>query len=611
MGDNINYRKDIDLLKGIAILAVILYHANIIRSGYLGVDAFLVINGFLIVPKVVKEVGVGHFHYPQFLAKRIFRLMPLILVISVASLIVGYWGMLPDDYENLSESVIAASLFSNNILSAITTKNYWDAVNEYKPLMHTWYIGILFEFYLVLPIIAYLLKYIAKWFKKDFYRVFVVGYVLLSSVSLLLYFSSSVSDGDRFYLLPCRFFELALGGLVGVWMKKTDKLSFCSHHVMIEGVCFVFLVLIMFWGCVSFSQSPTEYNLVNGLMMSSQSFIPKPWLLIFTVILSLIFLISDNENNRLITCLESTKIFNLFGKMSYSLFIWHQPLLAFYRYFFTDEISVGVLVLIFILTFAISYLSYSGIEKKVRPSKVSYICMLISFILINGFSYKVYASAGVMRDVPELYVRKTEVHGRMFAEYNDRVYQYDKDFSKDNQGKINVLVVGNSFARDWCNILLESDVSDKINLSYKYDWDNLALKRVQESDYIFVFGHKHNVPATVWKDMKADAGIWGIGTKSFGASNGTIYKKRNKDNYFEQTIKIKDSFFVVNDILKAEWGSHYIDLLSLVIQKDSTIRVFSDDKKFISQDCRHLSLGGAKYYAQRIDFSKIFTKAAN
>ena len=96
------YRNDLDLLKGFAILAVVLYHMGISRSGYLGVDAFLVINGFLIVPRVVKEVADGSFQYFSFIERRIFRLLPLMLLASVLSLVVGYWGMLPDDFGMLA-----------------------------------------------------------------------------------------------------------------------------------------------------------------------------------------------------------------------------------------------------------------------------------------------------------------------------------------------------------------------------------------------------------------------------------------------------------------------------------------------------------------------------
>lgn len=148
-----NYRYDLDVIKGIAILAVVLFHLGIIKSGYLGVDVFLVVNGFLIVPSVCKNIVIGKFSYLQFLEKRILRLWPMIVLATSVCLLIGYIGMLPDDYENVGESVVASNLFSENILLSITTHDYWNASNDYNPLMHLWYVGILFEFYVLFPII--------------------------------------------------------------------------------------------------------------------------------------------------------------------------------------------------------------------------------------------------------------------------------------------------------------------------------------------------------------------------------------------------------------------------------------------------------------------------
>ena len=146
------YRHDLDLLKGLAIIAVVLYHAGWCKSGYLGVDLFLVLNGYLVVPKVMNEIEEGRFRYFSFLEKKIFRLLPLVLLVSGLSLAIGYWGMLPNDFRILSEETIAASTFMNMVLQAITTQNYWAAIYQ-KVLMHTWFLGVLFQFYVVFPLL--------------------------------------------------------------------------------------------------------------------------------------------------------------------------------------------------------------------------------------------------------------------------------------------------------------------------------------------------------------------------------------------------------------------------------------------------------------------------
>ena len=180
-----NYRFDIDLLKGVCILAVFFYHVGWLATGYLGVDAFFVINGFLIVPGLLAKTQDSQFSYLEYIMKRVMRLWPLTLLASTLVLCLGFTGMLPDDFENLSQAVVASNFFAENILSAITTKNYWDPVNDYKPLMHLWYIGILIEFYVLFPLFLLIIRRISVWCKQEYTRWAVGAIWVLSLLSLI------------------------------------------------------------------------------------------------------------------------------------------------------------------------------------------------------------------------------------------------------------------------------------------------------------------------------------------------------------------------------------------------------------------------------------------
>ena len=136
-----NQTCDIDVLKGIAIIGIITYYMGILKTGHVGVELFFLINGFLIVPSLIKEIDEGIFRYLQFLRKRMSRLLPVLIMSCALCFLLGYFAMLPNDFENLCKSLIATCVFSNNILAAITTKNYWDVINGYKPLVHTRYLG--------------------------------------------------------------------------------------------------------------------------------------------------------------------------------------------------------------------------------------------------------------------------------------------------------------------------------------------------------------------------------------------------------------------------------------------------------------------------------------
>ena len=583
------YRDDLDLLKGFAIIAVVLYHMGISSCGYLGVDVFFAINGFLIMPKVIREVADGRFRYLSFLEKRVVRLLPLLLLASACSLLVGYWGMLPDDYENLSSSVVASNFFSNNILAAITTADYWDIVNDYKALMHTWYIGILFEFYLLLPPVVMLVKGLSSRCRFSFDKAVTLTIIGLTMASFACYLNPAASVGDRFYLLHYRFFELAGGGLAGMWLShhRQGRLYDCRW---LSGLALILLLLV-----------------INSVV----STVPKMVLLPLSVGLTTLLLLSANCRSRLFTTLIQTRVFCLLGMMSYSIFIWHQPVLAFYRYFVSNELTPLFILIFLVAVLALSYLTYRWVEQKVKVSLPTRIITLTAFVLINAAALGIYLHAGVVRDIPELYVSMDDVHRNIHGEYVDRIYSYDQDFPASN-GRLNVLVVGNSFARDWANILLESAMADRINLSYFFQdkvllFDKLHLERVRQADYIFIHNWKHTVPDDVWASLKPGAEVWGIGTKSFGESNGIFYKNRHRPDYFQQTVKVKPYFIRLNNEMKAEWHDKYIDLLTpALVSNDGEVAVFSPDKKFISQDTRHLTKGGAEFYARKIDFKKIF-----
>jgi len=206
------YRKDIDGLRAIAVLAVIFFHFGYLPNGYLGVDIFFVISGFLITGSLYDECKNKQFSMKEFYMRRIRRIVPLISLVCLLALLGGVLVMLPEDLENLAESVIATNFFSNNILSAITLKDYWNPLNEYKPLMHTWSLGIEEQYYLIYPLLFVL------FFRKKAGRI-LPALIILSMVSLMLFFLP-FSSSDKFYYLPFRFFELAFGGIVSILMRK-------------------------------------------------------------------------------------------------------------------------------------------------------------------------------------------------------------------------------------------------------------------------------------------------------------------------------------------------------------------------------------------------------
>ena len=574
------YRYDLDLLKGLSIISVVLYHAGWCKSGYLGVDVFLVINGYLVVPKVMNDIAIGQFRFFSFLEKKLFRLMPLVLLVSAFALAVGYKDMLPLDLRFLSEEVVASSIFGNNIFQAITTQNYWAAI-YHKVMMHTWFLGVLFQFYIVFPLLILALR---RWMKP--------ALLILTLLSLLLYLSPLDTIGDKYYMLHYRFFELSVGGMIAMYSLKVGKASSLWGCISLAGILFM-----IFFGAFTIGERAMPYNLVGGANTIRESFLPRELILMLTVLFTTFFLGVNRKGSPVYSFAQKSKIISFLGRMSLSVFLWHQPVLAFYRYFYADEIPARVLICVIAITLLLSSLTYYFIEKRIRTTIVSQSCLILAFLAVNGLALWIYSIGGAVRDVPELGIRKGYADPKMFERYTDRIYDYDKEFSSDSTKK-KILVIGNSFARDFANILLESPVADSIQLSYRYSFIDCPLSRVRQCDRIYFFGWKHDVPVSVWQNLRSTADIWGIGTKNHGSSNGIFYKNRFKPDYYKQRAYISKEFNAVNRLLKNEWQNNYVDLLSVMTSPDESVPVFNSNSYFIAYDGMHLTQEGSRYYAE-------------
>jgi peptidoglycan/LPS O-acetylase OafA/YrhL len=583
--------KYIDVLKAFAIISVVLYHTGVMTYGYLGVDLFLVIAGYLTTKSlyaktmVADNPGGGGRLYVNFELSRIVRLLPPLLVAGLFCMVLGYFTMLPDEYENVGETVIATNCFANNILASITTKNYWDVSNEYAPLMHTWYVGVVMQFYLVYPVLFLL----AKLDKKDSKSTLLTMISALAVISLLVYFATT-DTAHRFYYLPSRFFEFAVGGIVALLYNPKENKPFKKGFVY---VCYVLLLALMF---------------INA------DLIPAIIRLVAVVSLSCVVLCSQD-------CLENQitgkALLARIGAASYSIFIWHQILLAFYRYTITSKFGLGSFAILLAGTAILSWLSYCFIEQKTTQALktkhgtvVLYSLIAIVFVILNAFAGWIYLRAGVVRDIPELYISVNDVHRGMHAEYVDRVYKYDKPFKTD---KKHWYVIGNSFARDFVNVILESPIADQVEVSYTTEGSfKNEGERFAQADHVFfsTLGLTDKLISEV-EIMCLSNGLSReqftiVGEKNFGESNGQIYARRNKSDYFDQYIEVadKERYINRNHDFANKYGNCYLDLMSMVTNENNEVRVFTPDHHFMSADCGHLSKGGAIYYGQLIDWLK-------
>ena len=579
------YRRDIDIIKALSIVAVALYHAlgDRCATGYLGVDVFFVVNGFLVLPGVYKSIVGGEFSLLRFLKKRISRMLPLLLIVCAVVLAISAVGMVPDDFLTVAESVVASSFFSNNLLSLFLCADYWDWTNEFKPLMHTWYLGILMELYVIIPLFMCVTNYICGILKKNKNKaqIFILSLMALASFA---FFIMCTRNEWNFYLVPGRIYEFALGGLAGIYFeykgeKTVDRADMKLKKIFhIAGV--IGLIALLFCGMVSIS--------VNNKL-----------LLCLTVVCSVVCILSGDTWDYRGAIFD---VFGCLGKASYSIFLWHQVVLALYRYFVSCEVNTTFWIVYIGAVTVLTIGSYLLIEKRVKIKTVrESLEWIIALGILCGLCLAVWNKGGVIRDIPELDVSKEKIEKRKNPQYVDRIYELDRPFSEKDDMKI--LVIGNSFARDFANVLLESDYSERMDITYSFSEPSDVL-RIAQSDYIFVFGHPDSLTDDFWANVKAKENVFGIGTKNFGECIGQYYKNRNSADYFAQTGVISGQTIEEENKLIEEWGEQYIDILKVLTTEDGRVRIFSDDNRYISYDMHHLARAGAQYLSRELELDK-------
>lgn len=584
------YRIDIDGIRGLAVISVILFHLGYLPNGYLGVDVFFVISGYLITGIVYNEVKENTFSILKFYERRIRRIIPLVLFTTLIAFILGICFMLPDDLENLSQSIFASNFSANNILMYITSSDYWAVKNDYKPLMHTWSLGIEEQFYLFYPILFFV-------FKNNKRKFILPVLILLTLISLILFFGCN-DYSSKFYLLQYRFYELSFGGICAIYFEKTktDKFSVKTKYLLYTLLLSViFILLFRDKGNNDIKVIFVTIFSAGILVLGAQHF----------------------QSDALYKKILCNKFLLAVGKISFSLYMWHQIIFAFARYIFIEEMNITWAVFLTLLVVILSILSYHFIEQPFRNrkkigTKKTLIIVGVSFFLISISAFYIYTIGGIIKDVPELDIKKSaqltkynffDSNNNIHIQYNEDVRSLDKPFVSND--KIKILVLGNSFARDFANILLESSFKNKIELSY-YDYNRKEpneekINRFKKSDFIFI-SNDFLFTKELFQKLKVDYNIdskkiWIVGIKDFGNSNGIFYNKKDeKEDCKSYRTFMKKNILEYNKIMKNEWSNRYIDLIAPVSDAENRVLVFTPNCKFISQDTYHLTKFGVTFY---------------
>jgi len=351
------YRQDIDGLRAIAVILVILYHAfpQWFGGGYLGVDVFFVISGYLISQILCVEIENHQWCWTTFYSRRIKRILPSLLLVLVVLMLLGYFLLLDPEYQSLNLHVLASSFFLNNILLWSQTPQYFDPGSHFKPLLHLWSLGVEEQFYLFWPAFIYFL------YQKKISKRYGIGALML--VSLL----ACVVGHDTFYLPLCRIWELGLGGMLCFYQPVLLR-----RHSYLGVVAFLVLLGLATW--VYFK---------NSLLVIMMATLSTAILIIYPGVV----------NRRVLS--QPTLVF--LGMISYPLYLWHWSLLSFAHIIAAGAISTYLTILILIVSVILSGLTYVFIEKPIRmhPSNQWSWVLLIILFIIGAIGGNVYYHHGL------------------------------------------------------------------------------------------------------------------------------------------------------------------------------------------------------------------------
>lgn len=354
------YRPEIDGLRTIAVVAVIIFHLGFewFPGGYLGVDVFFVISGFLISSIILKELNEGTFRFTNFWARRVRRIFPAMLAMILTTLVViwliGFKGLHPV----IGQQSVSALFSVANLFFWRSSGDYWGPSAETFPLLHTWSLSVEEQFYLFFPIVLF--------FAHRFFRNR-INWLLygICTVSILLFFlGMELYPTATFYLLPTRAWELALGAVLAYKTIHKQIPYSSSNHLANIGL------MLIFFG----------YLFVPSLGLGAVLPVVGTWLIIAYGKNCLTY--------RLLTLPGMVSI----GRLSYSLYLWHWPVIVIAREFIETEVSLIVLTLV---TLTLSIASYYLIESPARRAKSTISIALVSFLIVVLFSAALWNSDGI------------------------------------------------------------------------------------------------------------------------------------------------------------------------------------------------------------------------
>ena len=611
LNSKLTYRPEIDGLRAIAVTAVIFYHAGlkVFSNGYVGVDIFFVISGYLITALILSDLQKKKFNLINFYTKRILRIIPALFIVILICMIFSWKYLLPNEMKSFSQMVFASILFISNIFLYKTDADYFGIDTKNNPFIHFWSLSVEEQYYIFFP---FILIIIWKFLKNK----------LTLIISLFLIISLLISETEifndklaKFYLLPARIWEFLVGSIVFLILKKFNKIN--KYNYINEILSTLGLLIILY------SIFYLDKKIVPFITAHQYSIIGTSLIIIFA------------SRNTICSKLIGNKIFILIGLISYSLYLWHQPLLVFNNIMNGHTINQKTFAVYILFLFILSYLTWKYIEqpfrnlKKVDKKYVFIIFLVLSFI---------FALFGITGHLNNGYPKRNELYERLQNNFGLSIkcngnHIINSDCATSDTPEVAIL--GNSYAmhlidgfKSYNTINFaqltntcpfnKDTVVDKRNCS-KF-W-NEAVQTIIDSKtirHVIISSHFNTIleeknhiyfQEILTKLKISKKNIYIIGPTPY---NGIDFAKcylKNKNNFsncnfdkntvdrkFFQIVKMLDELSFKNNIT-------FIDITNIICNENNC-RSFVNNQ-LIYRDPGHLSREGSKYIFSIINEKKL------
>lgn len=644
------YLPHIDGLRAISVILVILFHFMIgpFTGGYIGVDVFFTISGFLIIGSIVNQLEAGTFSALDFWQRRIRRLIPAILATLTLTLFAGFLIMNPSGFEGLAKQSLFA-LFSVINFTLLGKVDYFDQSSPDEPLLHFWSLAVEEQFYIFFPIMALSLFFFLR--KHKNYKAVMIGLLIVLSIASVYAAEYLIKNGQNltaYYMMPTRFSQLALGGVLAI------ALQYDSVETFLQKIPKSIHAVITISGFIAIGFVATKFT-VNTAFPGFNSTLPTYGAL--TILMS-------GGRNSLKPILENS-IASYIGKLSYSLYLVHWPVWAFLAYYLNRQPEKLEVIGALITSFGLSVIIYHSVEKPFRfgkvfrnkamykfliPSLATIILLAGSVIKMQGLPYRIpsdrreytnnatnyhkdhFGGAGYSGDQQELGYPKAEADFLIIGDSKARQFAYGIDkYLRDRKRKA-ILI-----SRDGCpmieGVIRKTEpyhCNDRINKIFQeakksdipiisargwsyfdlleYRGENFSINDQNGAEKLvslYINFHKKLLPGKTEKSRK----VYLIGSNAFNSKFSIAeclsrpswikLKCLETNNIIAKDYKLPRVEKLLKEATEKELGLTYIPMVDIFCETGVCSQASSQGKILFS-DPTHLSKLGSSILAERL-----------